>query len=350
MAKPTTLRGLVTRRNLWALIIELVVLAAVVVVLAVYHRELYSRVFGPFKVTADEIGAIASLDSEFRRYFQLDEGRLVYMGSQEMVRRGRRGREYRSIVHYNAISAKQVVILRSAEKTPTLPVVGTLEPLPPDVADGIMRSNPQLKIGAGLSPLMLEVEDPMASWASFIVAAALSAPVLLLIFVVLTLGRLRSFQRSRSMAALARFQVPVDQIAAQIDDELAAESAKTAMRNVLLTRSWLLHLQPFKVEVFHLNELVWVHAAITRRYMYWFIPAGSTNYLRLGDRNGKLITIQGRKNAIPDVIVAIAERVPWVFAGHSDELEDAFKRNREAVIAAVDQRRQQLLSQAPAAG
>jgi hypothetical protein len=122
------------------------------------------------------------------------------------------------------------------------------------------------------------------------------------------------------------------------------------MRNILLTRSWLIHLQPFKLEVLHLNELIWVHAAVTRRYAYWIIPVGSTNHLRLGDRNGRLITIQGRKKAIPDVVVAIAQRVPWVFAGHSDQLEDAFKRNRAAMIAAVEQRARQMLGEAQATG
>jgi hypothetical protein len=348
MAKPTTLRGLVTRRNLWALILALVMLAAVVAGVVGYHRELYSRVFGPYKVTVDEIAGIASLDDEFRRYFQLDEGRLFHAETQEVVHRGRRGRETRSLVYYFVMPGKQFVVLRSAEGNPTLPVVGVLEPVPRAVAD---RINPRLKVGTTLAPLMLDVEDPVTSWASLYTAGALTAPVLLLIIVVLTLRRLTNFQRSRSMVALARFQVPVDQIAAQVDHELATESPGTAMRNILLTRSWLLYLQAFKVEVFHLNEIVWVHAAITRRYAYWFIPVGSTNYLRLGDRNGRLITIQGRKKAIPEVVVAIAQRVPWVYAGHSDELEDAFKRNRDALIAAVDQRRQQMLgSQAQATG
>jgi len=264
----------------------------------------------------------------------------------------RRGRETgRSYIYYHAMPGKQFVVLRSAEKNPTLPVFGVLEPVPQAVADSIARSNPQLKIGAGLAPLMLDIEDPLTSWASLYTAGALTAPVLLLVVVVLTLRRLTNFRRSRSMAALTRFQVPVDQIAAQVDHELATEDPRTPMRSILLTRSWLVYLQPFKLEVFHLNEIVWVHAAITRRYAYWFIPVGSTNYLRLGDRNGRLITIQGRKKAIPEVVVAIAQRVPWVYAGHSDELEDAFKRNRDAVIAAVDQRRQQMLGgQAHAAG
>ena len=190
---------------------------------------------------------------------------------------------------------------------------------------------------------MFDVEDPLGSWGSFYAAAALAAPVILLVFLVLTLGRLRNFRSSRTVAALARFQVPVGQIVAAIDSELATDNPRTPMRNILLTRSWLVHLQPFKLELVHLDELVWVHAAITRRYMYWIIPAGATHYVRLGDRSGRLREIQGKKNTVPDMVVAIAQRVPWVFAGHSDELEQAYRRNRDAVIAAVDQRRQQML-------
>ena len=94
MPKPTTLRGLVNSRNLRALTIELVVLAAVVTGLAVYHREIYSRVFGPFKVTVDELAAIPSLDSEFRRYFVLDGSGLVRLPfGEEIVHRAARARD-----------------------------------------------------------------------------------------------------------------------------------------------------------------------------------------------------------------------------------------------------------------
>lgn len=343
MPKPTTLRGLVTSRNLRALTIELVVLAAVVAGLVVYHREIYSRVFGPFSVTVDEVAAIAGLDSEFRRYFVLDGSGLVRLPFREEIVHRRRGRETgRSYLHYFALPGSQrTLILRSSEQTPLMPVVGVLEPVPAAVAGQLSRTN--------LAPLMFDAEDPLGSWGSFYTAAALAAPVILLLFLVLTLGRIRNFRRSRPVAALARFQVPVGQVVAAIDGELAADDPRTPMRNILLTRSWLVHLQPFKLDLVHLDELVWVHAAITRRYMYWIVPAGATHSVRLGDRSGRLTQIQGKKNTVPDTVVAIAQRVPWVFAGHSDELEQAYRRNRDAVIAAVDQRRQQMLASPPQA-
>jgi len=349
MPKPTTLRGLVTSRNMRALTLELIVLAAVLAGLVVYHREIYSRIFGPFSVAVDEITALPNLDSEFRRYFTLNGSGLIPLGSDTIVHT-RRGRETgRTIRYYFALRGSQrALLIRSLEQAPLMPLVGVLEPVPSDVAS---RLPPQLRIGASLAPLMFEAEDPIGSWGSFYTAGALAAPVILLLFVVLTLGRLRNFRRSRSMAALTRFKVPVDQVVAAIDSELATDNPKTAMSNILLTRSWLLLLQPFKIELMHLDELVWVHASVTRRYMYYFIPVGSTHYVRLGDRSGRLRQIQGKKNTVPDTVVAIAQRVPWVFAGHSDELEQAYRRNRDAVIAAVEQRRQQVLGgQAQAAG
>jgi len=350
MAKPTTLRSLVTTRNLRALAVQLVALAVIAGVLIVFHREIYSRVFGPFRVTVDEIAGIGSLDSELRRYFLLDEGRLIPVGIRDVIVRSRRGRETgRSYVNYFAMPGKRIVLVRASEENPALPIVGVLQPVPAAVEQRMRELYPELRSGPGLAPLLFEAEDALGSWGSFYAAAAVTAPVIALLFLLITLGRLLNFRRSRSVAALARFKVPIDQMAAAIDAELARNEPKTAMRNVLLTATWLVHVQPFKLEFIHLDELVWVHAAVTKRYMYYFIPAGSTNYLRLGDRSGRLRTIRGNKKAIPEVIVAIAQRVPWVFPGHSDELEQAYRRNRDAVIAAVDQRRQQVLGSPPQA-
>jgi hypothetical protein len=343
MPKPVTVRSLVAARSLRALTIELIALAAVVVGLAVFHREIYSRVFGPFSVTVDEVTAIPNLDSEFRRYFTLNGSGLVRLPFRETIVHKRRGRETgRSYLYFFALlGSKRTLIVRSSEQAPTMPMVGVLEPLPEAVVGQLTRQYPQLRVGASLAPLMFDAEEPWG-WASILTAAALVAPVIVLVFLVITLLRLQNFMRARPVAALARFKVPVRQTVAEIDNELATDDPKTPMSNLLLTRSWLVHLQPLKLDLFRLDDLVWVHAALTRRYIYHFIPAGSTHYVRFGDRNGRLTQVQGKKNTVPDTVVAIARRVPWVFVGHSDELEQAYSRNRAAVISAVDQRRQQV--------
>jgi hypothetical protein len=345
MPKPVTVRSLVVARNVRALVVELIVLSAVVVGLAVYHREIYSRVFGPFSVTVDEVAAIPNLDSEFRRYFTLNGSGLVRLPFRETIIHTRRGRETsRSYLYFFALVGNQrTLIVRSSEQAPSMPMAGVLEPLPGTVVGQLTRQYPQLRVGASLAPLMFDAEEPWG-WASILTAAALAAPVVVLVFLVLTLLRLQNFMRAHPVAALARIKVPVRQTVEAIDNELATDDPRTPMSNVLLTRSWLVHLRPFTLDLIRLDDLVWVHAAITRRYMYYFIPTGSTHYVRFGDRNGRLTEMQGKKNTVPDTVVAIAQRVPWAFVGHSDELEQTYSRNRAAVIAAVDQRRQQTMA------
>src|SRR5262245_7130412 len=150
MPKPMTLRGLVASRNQRALTLELLVLAAVVAGLIVYHREIYSRVFGPFSVTVDEVTALPSLDAEFRRYFTLNASGLIPVGSDTIIhtRRGREtGRTYR---YYFALRGSQrALLIRSLEQAPLMPMVGVLEPIPSEVAT---RLPPQLRVGSSLAP------------------------------------------------------------------------------------------------------------------------------------------------------------------------------------------------------
>ena len=227
MAKPATLRRLVTARNLRALAIELVLLAAIAGGLIAYHRELYSRVLGPFKVTVDDIAAIPSLDSELRRYFTLEEGKLVPLPFYDTIVRTRRGRETgRSNVYYYAVPGKRLVLLRSPERTPSLPVVGTLEPVSGALEQRFWSFYPQLKSSTALAPLLFETEDPVTSWASLYTGAALVAPAVALGFLFFTLWRLANFRRSRAVASLARFRAPVDQVVAGIDAELARDDSQ----------------------------------------------------------------------------------------------------------------------------
>jgi hypothetical protein len=48
-----------------------------------------------------------------------------------------------------------------------------------------------------------------------------------------------------------------------------------------------------------------------------------------------------------DMLVAIAERTPWVVGGYSAELDLRWRKQRAEFVAQVEQRRQQMQSQRP---
>jgi hypothetical protein len=349
MASPTV-RRLVTTRILRALAVQVLLLAAIASAYVGFHREIWSRVFGPYRVTVDEIAAINNLASEPRRFFILDEGNLIPLRIQDVTVHTRNGRETgRSYKYYFALRGKRTVLVRSSEEKLALPLTGALRTLPANLERRVWSFHPDLTIGAGVAPLLLEVEDPILSTNGFLTAVILIAPLIVLYYLLRNLARLMDFRRSPAVASLARLQKPLDEVVDAIDAELAKENSSTPMRRVLLSPSWLVHKRLFKVEFLPLSELLWVYAGVKRSYIYWFIPVGKTNYLMLGDRSGRLLAIQGRQKAVADMIMGIAQRVPWVLAGHSPELEQAFRSNREAMARAVDQRRQQVAASQPSA-
>ncbi|MGH6815853.1 MAG: DUF6709 family protein [Hyphomicrobiaceae bacterium] len=343
-----TLRQLVTERNVRALVVQLVLLTAIAAGGAAYHREIYSRLFGPFSIAADEIAALNDPTEESRRFFTIESGSLVPLRLRDVTIHKRRGRETgRSFAYYFALRGKRTVLVHVNEERPVLPLTGVLRPVPADVAGRIANLHPEIAIGGGLAPLLFEVEDSAFSFDTLLAAGAAIVPVVVLLFLFNTLFKLQDYHRSPAIAKLRRFNEPVDRTAAAIDQELARGDSKTAMRSVLLTPSWLVHKRFFKLDLIHLNEVVWVYPVVSTRYLYWVIPISWKNYLQVGVRHGPPIAIQGRKKPIPEVLMAIAQRVPWIFAGYSEELNQVFRRNRQAFNAAVDQRREALLSKPP---
>ena len=57
------------------------------------------------------------------------------------------------------------------------------------------------------------------------------------------------------------------------------------------------------------------------------------------------ITVAGSETFVNQAIESAARRAPWMLAGYNTELEKAWKSNRAAVLAAVDQRRVQVAAQ-----
>jgi hypothetical protein len=46
-------------------------------------------------------------------------------------------------------------------------------------------------------------------------------------------------------------------------------------------------------------------------------------------------------------LTALAHRTPWLLAGYSPEIENLWKRDPSAVVAAVDQRRREFETRGP---
>jgi hypothetical protein len=342
MSIPTISR-LVQGRNLRAVTAQLILLTALGLGMANYYREIYSRIMGPFVVTATELAQIANPDRELRRVFTLAEGKATRLNVRGVTKHsGRRGRgSYETFTYYFAISGPKTLLIKSSSDTVEFPLTVTLEAGDAGINSSVLRAHPELARGGGLAPILLETEDPSFSFGSIATGAALIGSLVLLGLLFLSLRRLLDFRRSPSVAALSRFNAPIDQTVAHIDGELAAADPSTAMKRVLMTPTWLINKQSSGLDIVNLNDVVWVYSSVLTRKIYGLIPYWWSYFVHIGDRNGTMTKLKGSKKQVPVIMEAVVGRVPWVLAGYSDELEKAYKRERAEVTAAVDQRRDQ---------
>jgi hypothetical protein len=126
-------------------------------------------------------------------------------------------------------------------------------------------------------------------------------------------------------------------IRGRIDSEVRQEGNLKASAP-LVTSSWFLAPSPFTLQVRPLGELAWAYQ-LTTQHRVNFVPTGKSYQAKIYDRQGRLIAIQAKEQAVQALLVKIGQKAPWVVLGFNAGLENLFKRQRDQFLAAVDQRK-----------
>jgi hypothetical protein len=134
----------------------------------------------------------------------------------------------------------------------------------------------------------------------------------------------------------------VDQLGAQIDQELQTE--KTKYQGLTLTRSWLIRKGAFGPWISPLGDLAWVYKKVTKHYTN-FIPTGKTYAAVLVGRHKQRIEVQLSQKNTDKLLEDLAHRVPWAIFGFSKERETAWQKDTAGFVATVDSRYQKFKSQ-----
>jgi hypothetical protein len=137
----------------------------------------------------------------------------------------------------------------------------------------------------------------------------------------------------------------VEQLAAQIEqDQLMG---KTKFRNLVLTPGWVIRKSFFSTWVSPLADLAWAYKKVTKHYTN-FIPTGKTYAAIIIGRHRQRIEVQLSQKKTDELLRVLAERVPWAIYGHSKEIADAWQKDANGFVAAVDSRQREVKSKAAA--
>jgi hypothetical protein len=343
-----------TNRNLF--LANALLLAGVVATVGVGWNYWYNFLLGPFWMDRADVAALTrnQLDRLDRQYVTVDGQKVIPTTVTDVRRQLDKytKREISSEVtarySFLVVDDKLLLVKHAPNDTVGTHCSGWLQAAPDDVRTGIIikaiAEEPALN-GVILPALLYANGSRIGGY------AGLAGLALVGLFAGWNLskavGRTNRPDRHPAARALLRYGVP-DDVAAAIGAEADDRAECAEFNGATLTKSWLLLPSRFGLAVKHLGDTVWTFKAVTK-HSYNGIPTGKTYAAVYCDRHGGRRSIPVRtEQQAEELVLAIVRRVPWTLAGYTPELEQHWNSRRAALVAAVDERRQQLIGGAEA--
>lgn len=325
----TTIARIARRR----LIGSLVGLAILAVVAALSARYMYNFIAGPFPATLAELAAVERAD-DLSRYFVTVAGADSYDSGFELETT-RDGRVIGTMRYLILDLGERVLLVQTTQGPGQTSFTGYLAEPTAEVRQRIIA---EIEARTGLDGIFLPMQltdDDLRR------PGYLGIPLWLAAAGLCLWGLLRAIQWRASplshpiARALGRFGDAPQTISA-IEAELLAPHAQIG--DAHLTAGWLVLAQPIRLQAARLDEIVWLYKLVTKRRVNG-VPAGQSFSAEIRDRHGVAISVYGAEAQVNQLLSAAAQRAPWAIVGYSAEVEQAWKKNRGAVLASVEQRR-----------
>jgi len=291
---------------------------------------------GPKEVTGEQLVQLAQNpgNGNLLEYVKLQDQEMLPTGIQE---ESTTDDKVYSVNPYYLVAIGEKLLLVKTEK-PVPPRFSLLGPVSAisakadvEARDLLLQTRPDLR--QRLLPVMLN------GAAAFNVAGYVGLVLLLPFFVLCSynivrglhgLGGLALHPVTRSLSRLG----DVLQVASQIDAEVQ-KGTMYKLGKATVTEQWLLIPTTFGLTVVSLPNIVWG---------YHFV-AGHTHALVLQLRTKSHVAINMADKEIDALLREIHSRVPWIRLGYTSELHRNWQKNRDTIIAEVDQKMQAYLAQ-----
>jgi hypothetical protein len=152
--------------------------------------------------------------------------------------------------------------------------------------------------------------------------------------------RMSRYERHPIVQWLTRYGTP-SEVAQSIDAQMKDRGNVVSQSGLTVTPTWLLRATTYGLQVIHVFDLVWIYKKVTKHSVN-FIPTGTTTASIICTRYGQALEVSTGV-LTESLLQQLVERAPWVIAGWSAERAGIWGKQAGALVAAVDQRREQIL-------
>lgn len=337
-----------TSRN--RLIAAALVLAGVVGLLA-YNAPYLNEYFrGPAAIQAADLERAPSLAAQPRKWVRVEIGRLENIGLTEVTVRTKRGvergRSVSATYYAGELDSRVLLVKVAGEAKPGKLLEGELKPIEDRAAQALFTGPNAAALRAAFLPMELHVHD-YRSDGHLVMLIAAAGFLGALLYAWFAWARFSS-PESHPIARKAKLWGGFAAVSAALEDE-RHDAAK--LGGWAIGKRFLVKKSALDVQVHNLDELLWAYCEVTKKKMYFVIPAGQTQALVLKWR-GASVKIEGKEEPILEALQHIAGHQPWVVFGWNDEVKKLYERqvaNFASQVAKSRQRWQAEAQQAQAA-
>lgn len=330
-----TVAPIIARATRRRLILAIIGLIAVIAAGLAGYRYMYNFFLGPFPATLTDLAAVESVD-DLSRYYITISGSDSYDSGFDLEQT-RDGRVVSSVNYLILDLGERALLVETAERPGQTEFTGYLTTPSSEVRSQIIADIEAR--GAGLEGIFLPMQLNDSDFhfpgvLGLLFALVVGGGSLWGLFQV---ARWFNNPLSHPIARALGRSGDAPAAVSSIDGELIAPHQQFG--NIHLTQSWLVRIEKNHLDATRFDDIVWVYKLVTQKRVNG-IPAGTFYSVQIHDRHGVRIGLLGDEAQVGHMLTAVIQRAPWALAGHSTEIEKAWKKNRGAVVASVEQRRQ----------
>jgi hypothetical protein len=330
------------RANRNLLLVNGGMLAVIILIVAANYRYCANFVLGTQSISAAELGALTSPEQRWRNFVSVSGTKSVNTEYQDVVNHMEGGRVVSTEIKDEYIFlrvGKKILLVKAAPGKEKLEYSGELEYTTDPVKEDVLRplATEQPDRAAEVLPFTLNAVDYRSNGYTMLMVGL---PILALALwnCLKAMRRISEIQTSPVWKQLSVYG-SAEQISQQIEAELQPAMIRKYGK-LQLGQQWMVRRKTFSTWASPIADLVWVYKKVTKHSVN-FIPTGKTYSVVLLGRHRQRLEEQMKEQAVNEMQADLTARVPWALFGFTQDLEKAWQKDPDGVMAAVDLRYQQ---------
>lgn len=338
------------RANRNLLLVNGGLLAVIILIVAANYRYCVNFVLGCQSISNAELAAINSPEQRWRNFVSVSGTKSVNTEYRDVVNHMEGSRVVSTEIKDEYILLRvgdKILLVKADPGKEKLEYSGELVAITDRVREDLLRplAAEDADLARAVLPFTLNAADYRSNGYTMLM---IGLPVLALALwnclkAVRRSGEIQTSPVWKNLAVYGNAEQLSQQIEAELQPAMIRKYGK-----LQIAQQWMVRRKTFSTWVSPIADLVWIYKKVTKHSVN-FIPTGKTYSVVLVGRHRQRIEEQMKEKAVNEMLADMTARLPWAIFGFDQNLDRAWRKDPQSVIAAVDLRYQQQNNKSAAA-